>query len=109
MIRIIFFSVLFFTSTAILFPLQVFASHIVGGELTYECLGNNNYLITLKVYRDCFNGTTGYDDPTNIFVYDGLGNQVSGISPIAIPFPGSDTLPNNANNPCLIVPPNICV
>jgi len=31
------------------------------------------------------------------------------VAVLPIPFPGSDTLPNNANNPCLIVPPTICV
>lgn len=32
------------------------ASHIVGGELTYACEGNNTYLITLTLYRDCLDG-----------------------------------------------------
>ena len=29
------------------------ATHISGGEIYYECLGNNQYRITLVVYRDC--------------------------------------------------------
>ncbi len=82
------------------------ASHIVGGEMIYECLGNNEYLITLKVYRDCFNGTAAYDNPTNVFIFDANGNIVATLP---IPFPGSDTLPNNSGNPCLVVPPGICV
>lgn len=82
------------------------ATHIVGGEMSYQCTGGNNYLITLKVYRDCFNGQAPYDNPTYVFIYDGNGTQYTYLS---IPFPGSDTLPNNANNPCIIVPPNICV
>ncbi|MDW8394491.1 MAG: PKD domain-containing protein, partial [Chitinophagales bacterium] len=82
------------------------ATHIVGGEMSYECLGNNNYLITLKVYRDCYLGQAPFDNPTYVFIYDGNGTQYTYLS---IPFPGSDTLPNNANNPCIIVPPNICV
>jgi FOG: PKD repeat len=32
------------------------ASHIVGGELTYTCEGNNTYLLTLTLYRDCLDG-----------------------------------------------------
>ncbi|MCS6991607.1 MAG: PKD domain-containing protein [Chitinophagales bacterium] len=82
------------------------ATHIVGGEMSYTCLGNNNYLITLKVYRDCYLGQAPFDNPTYVFIYDGNGAQYTHLS---IPFPGSDTLPNNANNPCIIVPPNICV
>ncbi|MBK9730012.1 MAG: gliding motility-associated C-terminal domain-containing protein [Chitinophagaceae bacterium] len=98
----------FFLCVAIVTLQPIFskASHIVGGEMTYECLGNNEYLITLKVYRDCFNGAAGYDDPTNVFVFDGNGNIVATLP---IPFPGSDTLPNNTGNPCLVVPPGICV
>ncbi len=30
------------------------ATHISGGEIFYECLGNNQYRVTLIVYRDCF-------------------------------------------------------
>ncbi len=82
------------------------ATHIVGGEMSYLCLGNNNYQITLKVYRDCFLGQAPFDNPTYVFIYDGNGVQQTFLS---IPFPGSDTLPNDANNPCIIIPPNICV
>lgn len=32
---------------------QVQARHIIGGVITYECLGNGDYEFTLKVYRDC--------------------------------------------------------
>ena len=32
---------------------QVSATHLMGGDLSYECLGNNQYRITLRVYRDC--------------------------------------------------------
>jgi hypothetical protein len=30
------------------------ASHAYGGEITYKCLGANQYEITLTFYRDCF-------------------------------------------------------
>ncbi|MBF9141855.1 T9SS type A sorting domain-containing protein [Hymenobacter properus] len=29
------------------------ASHMQGGDLTYASLGNNRYLVTLHIYRDC--------------------------------------------------------
>lgn len=29
------------------------ASHLVGGEINYKYISQNNYLITLKLYRDC--------------------------------------------------------
>ena len=36
-----------------LLPYKAFATHIIGGELTYECLGGGVYEITLNIYRDC--------------------------------------------------------
>lgn len=53
---------------------DVNAFHIVGGEMTYECLGNNQYRIALTVYRDCNCGQCGdLDNPAHIFVFDAAG------------------------------------
>lgn len=38
-----------------------FATHAVGADLTYQCLGGNNYEVTLRFYRDC----SGTGAPTN--------------------------------------------
>jgi hypothetical protein len=35
-------------------PFLTNASHIVGGEMSYSCLGGNTFEIKLIVYRDCF-------------------------------------------------------
>ena len=90
-----------------LLPHHLFASHIIGGELYYTCTGNNNYEVTLKVYRDCYNGQAPYDNPSYIFIYNNATGQL--YTTLSCAFPGSDELPNNTGNPCLIVPPNICV
>ncbi|MCB0815865.1 MAG: hypothetical protein KDB87_22195, partial [Flavobacteriales bacterium] len=37
----------------LLFGLSASASHVSGVDITYNCLGNNQYEITLMVYRDC--------------------------------------------------------
>ena len=29
------------------------ASHLLGSDITYSCIGNNQYLVTLTLYRDC--------------------------------------------------------
>ncbi|MEP7264893.1 MAG: hypothetical protein ABI772_10360, partial [Bacteroidota bacterium] len=42
------------------------SSHMMGGEITWECSGGN-YVFTLKVYRDC-RGTTFTTSPQNILV-----------------------------------------
>ncbi len=35
------------------FSFQLSATHIIGGEVTYECLGNGQYLVEFHLYRDC--------------------------------------------------------
>ena len=48
------------------------ATHIVGGELNYLYLGNDNYEIRLTVYRDCANGNPAAifsDSIANLIIY----------------------------------------
>ncbi|MGB3073970.1 MAG: T9SS type A sorting domain-containing protein [Chitinophagales bacterium] len=80
------------------------ASHIIGGELSYTCLGNNNYKIEVKVYRDCYNVEILFDDPTNVFIFNSSGDLVNTLH---IAFPGSDTIPVASN--CGIPVPFVCV
>ncbi len=43
------------------------ASHIVGGNVSYQYLGSNVYKITFKLYRDCdANVTVGFDGDSSI-------------------------------------------
>jgi len=35
------------------------ASHVMGGDITYTCLGGNQYQVTLTLYRDCAGITIG--------------------------------------------------
>jgi len=46
----------------LLFTYQLSANHIIGGEVTYECLGNGQYLVEFHLYRDCAPGNTGFDN-----------------------------------------------
>ena len=72
-------------------PFTANATHIVGGEIGYRCLGGNQYEITLRVFRDCFNAnpTAFFDDPGIIAVYASNGLRLSNISLRPI---GNDTL-----------------
>ncbi|MEZ4917648.1 MAG: gliding motility-associated C-terminal domain-containing protein [Saprospiraceae bacterium] len=86
---------------------QAKSTHIVGGEITYRCLGNNQYEITLTVYRDCYNGVPWFDNPARVAIYD---NDWSLIESLNLPLVGgSDTIPVELTNPCLTVPPDVCV
>ena len=49
-----------------LFPLGYLqAAHVIGGELTYKCLGSGSYQFTLKLYRDCNGGGANFDGAPN--------------------------------------------
>lgn len=82
------------------------ATHIVGGEIYYECLGGDQYLITLKIYRDCYNGEAPFDSPATISVYTASGAHYTDLF---APYSGSEILPVVINNPCLQAPPDVCV
>ncbi len=82
------------------------AAHIVGGDIYYDYLGNNQYKFYITIYRDCFSTGAEYDNPLKLTVYTASGQLVQDVS---VPFPGSVILPNNFNNPCANNPPNVCV
>lgn len=83
-----------------------FAFHIVGGEVTYECLGGNEYLISLNVYRDCnCTGCANYDDPAYLYVFTASGQQHTKRS---VPL-GEVTVIDPPDIICAETLPDICV
>ena len=84
------------------------ATHIVGGEMGYTCLGNNQYEIRLTIYRDCENGNPNayFDNPASIGVFD-INNVL--LQDIRVPLMGDDTLSPVLTDECLVVPPDVCV
>jgi gliding motility-associated-like protein len=85
---------------------KAYATHIVGGEIYYTCLGGDNYKITLKLYRDCFNGQAAFDSPAFIGIYDASNNL---LNTLAVNFTGPNPIPPVVISPCLVPPTNICV
>lgn len=87
------------------------ATHIVGGELTYTCLGNDQYEIQLTIFRDCYNGNPNafFDDPASIGVFSATSNLL--LDEILIPFDEmlNDTLQPVLTSECLTIPPDVCV
>lgn len=83
------------------------ASHIIGGEIRYQCLGNDQYKVILDVYRDCYYGQAPFDHPAHISVFTGAGTFINNLN---LPVLFSDTIPNNiAGDPCLFPPQDVCV
>ncbi len=87
---------------------NIYAAHIIGGELTYQCLGNGDYSITLKVYRDCQNGGAGFDEDGTMSIYrsDDLNNE---FAMAMMPLPTVTAIDPSIGNPCLLTPPEVCV
>jgi len=54
----------FFIIQSVISNRQSYASHSMGVDLTYMCLGNNVYVFTLSFYRDC----SGVNAPVNAII-----------------------------------------
>lgn len=84
------------------------STHIVGGEIYYRNLGNNQYEVTVLVYRDCSAANTnelGFDSPGYLGVFqNGALIQNISIDPLSVRI-----IPIVLVNPCLGLPPGICV
>lgn len=80
-------------------------AHIVGGEVTYRCLGNNNYEINLEVYRDCMSGGAPFDQPANIAIFNSSGTVVELLQ---VSIRSFNRLPNIPPNNCTQLPNTIC-
>ena len=91
--------------------LPLSATHIVGGEISYEDLGGGSYRIRLVVYRDCGptnqNGT-GFDDAASVGIFNANGQLVNSIS-IPLSFQNVNEVPVTLENPCGTPPPSVCV
>jgi hypothetical protein len=91
------------------------ATHIVGGNLTYRCLGNNQYEIRLSLRRDCLLGAADaqFDDPASIGFFDGVNNQILAFvgfgGQLFMPFNADDTLNQVLVSDCSIAGNPVCV
>ncbi|MEP7195835.1 MAG: gliding motility-associated C-terminal domain-containing protein [Saprospiraceae bacterium] len=105
---------LFFSINILCSLNKIQATHIVGGQMTYTCLGNNKYEITLIIRRDCINGadTVYFDDPAEIGVYYGNGQKAIRIEDngvFRIKLQNDDTLRENIGVGCFKPGQLVCV
>ncbi len=84
---------------------EMLATHIVGGEMNYQCLGDDQYQITLQVFRDCETGVPYFDQPASIGVFGADNSLVYDLRVMPM---GDDTLNPQLQNPCLVIPPTVC-
>ncbi len=81
------------------------AAHLVGGEMTYKCLGNNNYEVTLIIYRDCFSTGAKFDSHVVMSVFNQNNMLVANDS---VPILNITQLPLIAPNNCTSLPQTAC-
>lgn len=74
--RIYFTHLLFLMSCLMFLWPKAQASHIIGSSMSYTCMGNNQYKITLEVYKDNHNTQPDFDEQAIIGVYT-CGNNIS--------------------------------
>lgn len=86
---------------------QLYASHIIGGELTYISLGNNQYEVTLTMYRDCNGSSSIFDSNYALHMYNETTGSTETLTMYDSEFTNIqyDALENN----CLELPPGICI
>jgi gliding motility-associated-like protein len=92
------------------FAFNGYATHIVGGELYYDHMGGNQYKVTLKLFRDCFNGQPdfgGLGDDEALLEVKGYNNEL--LYQFILGVPVVTYVPGNTNNPCMGSPSGICV
>lgn len=98
----------------IFFVCQMQARHIIGGGMTYTCLGEGNYEFEIKVYRDCFcTDCAEFDTQAFVAVYRCNGadcNRLSQSQFLTRVNVGLNSMRSieAPDYPCLI-PPDICV
>ncbi len=75
----------------LLYSGSTYASHSMGADMTYECLGGNTYRITLAFYRDCI----GSPAPSNPYVTINSSScsQSLGVTLTKLPGTGQEVTP----------------
>lgn len=91
----------------IFLPKILTATHIVGGEVYYNYLGNNQYKIFLDVFRDCYNGIPPLDNPAFVTIYNSSNTVVMTLN---LNLDSTRIIDQQTiNNPCINPPNNVCV
>lgn len=100
------FKLLLFTGLLLAFSLAADASHVLGGELTFRCVGNGRYVFRVVLYKDCSGIPYGGTSLTVSNNVPGLANitcTLQGgpidISPECTTTPGGPTAINCLGNP----------
>ena len=82
------------------------SEHLVGGDISYVCLGNDNYEVTMNVYRDCFSGGAPFDPSAPVGIFTGAG---AFVETYFFTNPFITNLSSIIDDECFTVSTNVCV
>lgn len=88
------------------------ATHLIGSEMYYEDLGGGQYLVTLKVYRECGPANTegtGFDNMIYLGVFNSGNNSYITQYDVVLNNSTVQNVPIVMTNPCGTPPPDLCV
>lgn len=114
--RVVYLFIVFFT--LLMSSGNLIAKHIIGADMYYRCLSLDSvrnlvsFRVTMKMYRDCSNDQGAlYDDPAIMGVYEKLPDgRYRFIKEIIVGLTDPiNSIDPSSSNPCLIVPPGVCV
>jgi gliding motility-associated-like protein len=84
----------------------LFSAHIIGGEIYYDYLGNDEYKVTIELYRDCNGAGAAFDNPLGYTVFNADNSM---FAQYFVPLLSSEQLPVVYDDPCVTPPSDICV
>ncbi len=87
----------------------IHAEHIVGGDMTYECLGNNSFRFYLKIYFECDGFLSSEESVIRIGVYRGNETNPFGGGSRIVNMKQVQELDLDINQDCVFLSENICV
>lgn len=92
---------------------QAYATHMVGGEVSYRCIGVNQFELKITLYQSCLDGTQQARDadfPIQYTVYENRAIPLY-VTHGAISFLNSEVkhLPHGFTNECISNIPNVCL
>lgn len=105
-----------FSSLSIMFMLlmsssTINASHIIGGDITYKCIGNNTFEFTITFYQDCIDGEPEailFDNPAFYAIYT-AGNQPQLFTYGEVMYDSKHIVDPNFSNDCINNYPRTCM
>lgn len=96
----------------LLFPQYSKATHIVGGDLTYKCVGLTWYEFTLTIRRDCANGLEDFDEPAILGAFYGdnqLAYKIGSRGTVEMKLISVDTIRETIAQGCITGGQRVCV